>query len=155
MSLEMEFLSPLDKPALLAISSPDLVVAARSALTEIGYKVHETSTSPEFLDRFGRIQYQVVIIEESFGGVLPEQNVALTTLQQMQMQLRRHAAIVLLGDLFETLHPMQAFQQSVHAVVNRMDAGKLSLILQQVINDNATFLNTYRDVQARLAQGKR
>ena len=155
MSLELEFLSPLDKPALLAISSPDLLVAARSALSEIGYKVHETATSPEFLDRFGPIQYQVVIIEESFGGVLPEENAALTTLQQMQMPLRRHATVVLLGDLFETLHPMQAFQQSVHAVVNRMDAGKLPLILQQVINDNSTFLNTYRDVQARLSQGKR
>ena len=155
MALELEFLSPLDKPALLGITAQDVQEHARAALAEIGYKVHIAGTHEEFLERFGRVQYQVVIIEEAFGGVLPEQNVALTSLQGMNMALRRHATVVLLGDVFETLNPLQAFQQSVHAVINRVDADKLSLILQQVINDNALFLNVYRDVQARISQGKR
>ena len=50
---------------------------------------------------------------------------------------------------------MPAFQQSVHAVVNRVDVDKLMLILQQVVNDNLTFLSVYRDVQSRISQGKR
>jgi hypothetical protein len=36
-----------------------------------------------------------------------------------------------------------------------MDLDKLMLILQQVVNDNTLFLNTYRDVQRNIAQGKR
>jgi hypothetical protein len=50
---------------------------------------------------------------------------------------------------------MSAFQQSVHATVNRMDLDKLMLIVQQVVNDNTLFLNTYRDVQRNISQGKR
>jgi hypothetical protein len=62
---------------------------------------------------------------------------------------------MLFSDSFETLNPMQAFHQSVHAIVNRVDLDKLLLVVQQVVNDNFTFLNVYRDVQSRIAQGKR
>ena len=37
--------------------------------------------------------------------------------------------------------------------INCADMDKLMLILQQVTNDNAIFLNVYRDVQTRIAQG--
>ena len=73
----------------------------------------------------------------------------------MPTNLRRHATILLIGDVFETLNPMHAFHQSVHAVVNKIDCDKLSLILQQVIHDNDHFLSAFRDVSARIAQGSR
>jgi hypothetical protein len=155
MAIELEILTPSDKPALLGIRSPDIQDYLSGLLDQLGYKVHMANSHEEFLERFGRIQYEIVMIEDAFGGVLPEQNVALTTLQSMPMNLRRHATVFLLGDRFQSLDPMQAFQQSVHAVVNRSDIDKLNLIVQQVANDNATFLHTYRDVQIRIAQGKR
>jgi hypothetical protein len=152
MALDLELLSPNDRPALLALSTNDIQELAMSALTELGYKVHTAGSHEEFQERFNRIQYQVVMIEDSFGGVLPEQNEALINLQGMQMNLRRHATIFLVGDLFETLNPMHAFHQSVHAVINRIDCDKLSLILQQVIHDNGMFLSAYRDAATRIAQ---
>jgi hypothetical protein len=155
MALDLELLSPNDRPALLAFSTDDIQELAMSALTELGYKVHVATSHEDFLSRFNRIQYQVVMIEDSFGGVLPEQNQALTTIQGMPMNSRRHATTLLIGDLFETLNPMAAFQQSVHAVINRIDCDKLSLILQQVIHDNEMFLNMYRDVTSRLSQSAR
>lgn len=155
MSVDLEILSPSDRPVLLGISSPDILEYARGVLDQMGYKVHIAVHHEEFLDRFSRVQYEVVMLEDSFGGVLPEQNLALSTLQQMPMASRRHCTVILLSDVLPSLDAMHAFHQSVHAVVNRVDMDKLMLIIQQVTNDNAIFLSTYRDIQSRMAQGKR
>lgn len=153
--MELDFLTPEDKPALLGLTDTELSVGAKLALGEMGYKVHSAATHEEFLQRFGQVQYQVVVLEENFGGVAPSQNVALTTLQWMSMPSRRHATIILIGQGFQSLHPMQAYQQSVHAVVNISDAGNLKPIFEQVVHSTNLFFNTFRDVQAKLAEGKR
>jgi hypothetical protein len=155
MALDLEILSPNDRPALLALSTGDIHELASYALTELGYKVHTAISHEDFMDRFNRIQYHVIMIEDTFGGVEPEKNYPLAHLQWMPMNLRRHATILLIGDVFETLNPMHAFHQSVHAVINKIDCDKLSLILQQVTHDNNHFLGAFRDVTARIATGAR
>ena len=155
MALDLEILSPNDRPALLALSNGDIHELASYALTELGYKIHTATSHEDFLDRFNRIQYQVIILEDNFGNVVPAENVPLTTLQWMPMHLRRHATILLISDAFETLNAIHAFHQSVHAIVNRIDCDKLSLILQQVIHDNTLFLAAYRDTTARIAVSAR
>src|SRR2546426_12294662 len=74
---ELEFLGPNHKPALLALSTPEWLDAAKNVLTEIGYKVHAASNHNDFVVRFGRIQYQVVLLEESFACNAPEENATL------------------------------------------------------------------------------
>jgi len=155
MSLELEILSPTDRPVLLGISSPDILDYARGVVDQMGYKVHYAATHGEFLERFSRVPYEFVILEDAFGGVLPDSNAALTTLQTMPMALRRHAAVLLVSDVCESLNAMQAFEQSVHAVINRADIDKLMLVIQQVVYDTSTFMGVYRDVQSRIAQGAR
>jgi DNA-binding NtrC family response regulator len=155
MAFENDFISATDKPALLGITDTELAVGAKMALAGMGYKVHSAETHEEFLQRFGQAQYQVVVLEENFGGVSADQNVALTTLQNMNMALRRHATVIVIGAAFQTLQPMQAFQQSAHAVVNSADSENFQGIFQQAIHSNEMFLNTFRDVQAGLAQTKR
>jgi hypothetical protein len=154
MALDLEILSPTDRPALLGITAPDLLEYATGVLDQLGFKVHSAPNHDEFLERFGRVQYFVALLEDNFCEVPPEDNVALTTLQSMPMILRRNTTILLLGDAFQTLDPLQAFQQSVHAVINRADADKLVLIIQQVVSDSSIFLQAFRDVQTRIAQGK-
>jgi hypothetical protein len=155
MAIEFEILSPNDRPALVGLTAPDLQQYAAGVLDQLGYKVHTAGTHDEFLDRFSRVQYEVVVLEDNFMGSAPAENVSLKTLQGMPMILRRHATVFVLGDHFNTLDPMQAFQQSAHAVVNRIDVDKLMLVIQQVVNDNAIFLSAFRDVQQRIAQGKK
>ena len=156
---ELEFIGPNDKPALLALSTPEWLDAAKNVLTEIGYKVHAASNHHDFVVRFGRIQYQVVLLEELFACNVPEENLTLQSVQQMPMSQRRHAVFVLLGSSLSTLSAMQAFQQSVHAVVNREELALLGPnilgpIVQRVVADNDLFLNVYRDSQIRMAQRK-
>lgn len=155
MALEFDFLSPTDKPALLAVSNPEILAIVREALTQMDYKVHTADSHENFMERFGQVQYQVVVMEDVFGGSTPEENVTFQTLQGMSMSLRRHATVILIGGGLQTMSAMQAFQMSVHAVVNRNDVGQIMPIMIQVVNDNTLFLNTFRDVQLRLAQGKR
>ena len=159
MSDKFEFIGADDRPALLAFSTPDWLDAARLAALELGYKVHTAATHSDFLIRFSQFRYEVVIVEELFAANSMAENATLATLQSMPMNQRRHAAIILFGTSFQTFTPMQAFQQSVHAVVNREELALLGPnilgpIVQRVVADNDLFLNVYRDSQLRMAQGK-
>jgi len=91
---------------------------AKTALDQLGYKIHVASNHGEFLHRFSTIPYQVVIIDELFSSSSVEENESLLTLQRMPMHMRRHTVAILIGFSLSTFNPMQAFQQSVHAVVN-------------------------------------
>src|SRR4051812_39615015 len=149
MSTKFDFISTSDKPALLAFSTPEWLEAARTALIELGYKVHTAATHGDFLIRFSQVRYQVVIVEERFAANDITENLTLQALQQMPMNQRRHSTIILFGDSFQTFTPMQAFQQSVHAVVNTSELFLLKQLIEKAIADNSLFLKAYRYAQAR------
>ena len=152
MPAEYEFLTPQDKPALLALANPETLARCRAALSEAGYKAHVAGNDEDFASRFAQVQYQVVMIDDDFDPAEGGGSRSLHRLQAMPMSQRRHAATFLFGARFQTLHRMQAFQQSVHAVIHPADLGSLPQILPQVVSDNQLFLNVYRDAQLRMAQ---
>src|SRR5437667_5192236 len=100
MADEFDFIRASDKPALLAISTPDWLDASKTALNELGYKVHTAATHSDFLTRFGQIQYEVVIVEELFAANSLDENLTLTSLQNMPMGQRRHTTVILLANSF-------------------------------------------------------
>jgi CheY-like chemotaxis protein len=151
---EFEFLRPEDKPAIVASTNPEVQATAKTILEDLGYKVHVARDHADFGTRFSQFQYQVVVMDELFNANSPEENFALQNLQMLPMTQRRHAVVVLIGPSFKTLNSMQAFRQSVHAVVNPTDLTTLAQIIQQAVADNDLFLSIYRDTQLRMAQGK-
>lgn len=153
MSVEFEFLNPEDKPALLALSTPEFIGAAQIVLGELGYKVHVANNHEDFLTRFAHVQYQVVIMEECFAAASITENTSLSTVQKMPMLHRRHSTIILLGNSFQSLNAMQAYQQSVHAVVHPSELASLNQIVQKVVADNTLFFHIYRDTQMNIARG--
>src|SRR3989454_3259304 len=150
MSTRFDFISTTDKPALLAFSSPEWLEAARTALNELGYKVHTAATHGDFLIRFSQIRYQVVIVEELFAANNMSENMTLQALQHMPMAQRRHSTVILFGDAFQTFTPMQAFQQSVHAVINSSELFLLKQLIEKAVADNALFEHSFREAQARV-----
>ena len=140
-----EFISPTDQPALIGLSTPEWVARSRAALIELNYKVHVAANQEDFIDRFNRVHYQVVLIEELFACASYQENRAVYELQRMPMSQRRHAAVLLLGDSFQSLNPMQAFQQSVHVVVNGAEIGSIKPIIQKTVAENDLFLQGLRD----------
>jgi hypothetical protein len=154
MNQSFDFVGAEDKPALIAFSTPEWLQEAKTALQELGYKVHTAATHSDFLMRFSQAHYQVVILEELFGSNTPEENVTLKTLQSMPVNQRRHATIVLIGNAFQTFTPMEAFQHSVHAVINSSEMFLLKQLVEKAVADNTMFLQSYRDVQARIFRGE-
>lgn len=150
MSQTFEFVSTEDKPALIAFSTPEWLQEAKSALQELGYKVHTAATHSDFLIRFSQAHYQVVIIEELFGANTPDENLTLKALQNMAIAQRRHATILLIGNTFQTFTPMEAFQHSVHAVINSSEMFLLKQLIEKAVADNTLFLQTFRQVQNRI-----
>src|SRR5947209_18422395 len=147
---KFDFVSTTDKPALLAFSTPEWLEAAKAALTELGYKVHTAATHGDFLIRFSQIRYQVVILEELFAANNIGENLTLQALQTMPMAQRRHATVILFGDSFQTFTPMQAFQQSVNAVINSSELFLLKQLIEKAVADNTLFLHSYREAQSKL-----
>jgi hypothetical protein len=149
MSNQFDFISAHDKPALLAFSTPEWLETARTALEELGYKVHTAATHTDFLIRFTQVHYQVVILEELFAANNIGENLTLKALQTMPMNQRRHATIILLGNSFQTFTPMQAFQQSVHAVINTSELFLLKQLIEKAVADNTLFLTSFHEAQSR------
>lgn len=150
MSQNFEFVSNEDKPALIAFSTPEWLQEAKAALQELGYKVHTAATHSDFLIRFSQAHYQVVIIEELFGANTPDENSTLKALQNMPIGQRRHATVMLIGNTCQTFTPMEAFQQSVHAVINSSEMFLLKQLIEKAVADNSLFLQSYREVQNRI-----
>lgn len=153
MASTFDFLTTTDKPALLALSTPEWQELARAALSELGYKVHTAATHGDFITNFTQVPYQVVIIEECFAADTAPENRSLTFLQNAQMNLRRHSTLILVGDAYTSFNPMQAFQLGVNLVVNRSEMLLLIQFIQKAVADNDMFLHGYRETQRRLAQG--
>jgi hypothetical protein len=146
------FITAADRPALLACSNPEWAATARTALTELGYKTHEVVAHADFSSRFSRFRYEVVIIEDLFDATKFAENLSLQSLQNMAVNQRRHAVIILLGDQFKTFDPMQAFQQSVHAVINGTEVPLLKQLTEKTIAENDLFLHNYREAQNRITR---
>src|SRR5213593_3000572 len=147
MSTKFDFISATDKPALLAFSTPEWLEAAKSALTDLGYKVHTAATHGDFLIRFSQVRYQIVVLEECFAANSIAENLTLQALQEMPMSQRRHATVLLFGDSFQTFTPMQAFQFSVHAVINSSELFLFKQLIEKAVADNTLFLGSYREAQ--------
>jgi DNA-binding response OmpR family regulator len=149
MAFDFEFFSSADKPALMAVTTPKYAELARMAAEAAAYKVHVATTNQQFQDLFSRASYQLVILEATFGGEPGGSNSTLKWIQRLGMPLRRHAVVILLGDAWETLDPLIAFQESVHAVVNYAEIELLARIIERVVGDNDNFLQPFRNAQER------
>ena len=150
MNQNFDFVGSEDKPALIAFSTPEWLEEARTALQELGYKVHTAATHSDFLTRFGQVRYQVVLVEELFCANVLDENIALKSLQSMPMSQRRHATVLLIGNAFQTFAPMEAFKNSVHAVINSSELFLLKQLVEKAVADNELFLKSYREVQTRI-----
>ena len=152
--MEFEFIAPGDKPAMALLSTTDWLETSKAVLRELGYKVHAPPSHEEFSSRFTQIQYEVVLTEPLFAASNPSENLSLLSLQRMPMMQRRHAVVILIGNEFETLNAMQAYQQSVHGVVHPRQLSSLGQIVRQVVSDTSLLMTVFRDTQARIAAGK-
>ena len=149
---EYDIIGPNDQAALLALSTPEVAANVKTALSEMGYKVHTVENHEQFDTRYHQFNYHVVVIEETFDGGDSLKNQTLRMVQNLPMSQRRHAAFFLVGPGMETLNTMQAFTQSVHCVIHYSELPMLPDLVQKTVAENELFLSTFREVQRRVYQ---
>ena len=155
MSTDYEFVNPEDRPALVGVALPLWHQAALTALTELNYKIHFAASQAEFLSRLSQVRYPLALLEEGFAAPNPAENVCLQKIQAQPMNQRRTTVFFLLGDHFQTLNPLQAFQYSVQAVVNQTEAGRLKALIERVMADHEEFVRVFLATQRETVLGER
>ncbi len=149
---DFDIIGPNDEPALLAVSTPEVIAIVKPALTEIGYKVHMAENFEQFETRYSQINYRLVVIEEFFAGSDSLVNPTLQLIQDLPMALRRHAVFILIGQTMETLNALQAFAASVHCMINYAELQMFPDLARKTVTENDMFLTTFRDTQRRVYQ---
>jgi hypothetical protein len=149
---EFEIIGPSDQAALLGVTTPEIKSAVKTALAELGFKVHIVDDHEQFDFRYNQTNYAVIVIEETFAGSDSLENPSLRLMQNLPMSQRRHATLFLIGPSMETLNTMQAFAQSVHCVINYSEMPMFSELVRKTMAENEMFLTAFRDVQRRVSQ---
>lgn len=149
---DLDIIGPNDEPALVAVTTPEVIAVVKPALQEIGYKVHMAENFDQFETRYSQINYHVVVIEEFFAGSDSLTNPSLQMVQELPMSLRRHAVFILIGQTMETLNALQAFSASVHCTINYAELSMFPDLVRKTVVENDLFLSTYRDTQRRVYQ---
>lgn len=126
--------------------------AIGSVLKELKYATDVAANADEAFEKLRFNKYDVVVINEKFGGD-PETNEVLRHLQTMPMSNRRHIFVALLGQNLITNDNMQSFDKSVNVVVNEKDLPNLKGILKRSVADNDQFYKVYKESLVKL--GKR
>ena len=141
------------RPALVCVDAGDRRTAVTAALSELGYAAEVATASADAIDRMRKINYVVVVVDETYEGATPLDNPVLKALGAMSMPVRRYMFVALLGADVKTLDNATAFARSVNAVVSVNDLGQLTPILRRAIADNDAFYRVFREVLQ--AAGKR
>ncbi len=124
----------------------------KEALEGLEYTVHVAAKPQDGIQRLRRNKYEVLILQETFGGSAQE-NVVLGALQPMAMSLRRHMCVGLLGADLYTLDNMTAFAKSVNFVVGERDLSKVKSVIKQAVADNDQFYHAFRQVLKETGKG--
>ncbi len=117
----------------------------QAVLDELGYYVHVAATPDNALDKMRYNRYDLIIINEAFGGCNSSNNPVLNYIQPMPMSTRRNLFCVLIGDNYRTMDNMAAFSQSVNLTVSSEDVPNIKKILSNAIADNDKFYKVFKE----------
>ena len=142
---QIEFFEVGDKTSLICVNAT-IVDPVRAALRELGFKFHMADTSDVAIERTRYTAYDIIIVQEEFGGGTLRSNPVLSYFSTLPMPQRRSSMLVLIGTAFKTLDAMQAFAQNVQVVINIGDVRNLTAILKKSRAEFDGFYKVYRDV---------
>ena len=122
-------LRPGQRGALVCMQAPEVRTLLGGVLEQEGYSVDSPLTPHQALDRLGFNQWQVILLDEAFGGTPPSP--VARYLEELTMSIRREMFVVLIGQRFRTSDQMQAFVHSVDLVLHPTDLNQLPTLLRR------------------------
>jgi predicted Zn finger-like uncharacterized protein len=145
-----DFLEEEGKTALLCEEDPKILKEITTVLEIMDYSITRAKDVRDALRGMKYHMYDMVLVNETFGGSDPETNGILIYLDRLQMEVRRNVFVGLLTRQFSTMDNMTAFLKSVNLVINIKDIGQIDRILSRGINEFELFYAVFKDSAKRL-----
>ncbi|MDD5476142.1 MAG: hypothetical protein PHU03_06475 [Syntrophales bacterium] len=146
-----DFIEEGRQTALLCEPDGSLRSQTKEQLEKADYMVTEAGSAQEALKRMRYHTFDVVVVNEDFDCSDPEENVVLSYLAELNMQVRRKIFVALVGSRFRTLDDMTAFNRSVNITINIDNIGDMGTIIKRGVADNKAFYHVFRETMAQVA----
>jgi CheY-like chemotaxis protein len=136
---------PNDKTALVCMDVPEMERLAVQQVRELGYKVHTGTSADDLVFKQRLHPYDLLLLAENYGGTTVATNPVLAAALRSVSNPQHRQIVVLVGATFATADEMQAFQHSVHLVVNLSDVVNLRPLIRRAALKVQEFYQRYAD----------
>lgn len=123
------------RTALLCIDDEALSDRIAQAVQKLGYHAVVAQNSSSLGSRAEFDQYQLIILDESYGGSDLGNNPVLRDLQRSPMPVRRRSFLCLLSERISTLDYLEAFRIGANLILNLQDVEKMPMILGRLVKE--------------------
>ncbi|MGA1794489.1 MAG: hypothetical protein ACMUIL_01410 [bacterium] len=138
--------------AMICLKDQEKLNPVSQALKGMGIgTVSQALSQKEALDKMKYNQYDIVIMEDGFGGPLDDSQL-LEEFRNMSIAERRTIFLALLGDRWETGNALQAFALSVNLVMNSRILDKLKEGLTSALMRNFRFYKIFSEYRETLGK---
>jgi hypothetical protein len=131
--------------ALVCLADQALVERIAQVVQKLNYHVVVAQNPASALTGIDYDQYQLIILEEGYGGTDLLKNPVLLVLQALPMPVRREFFLCILSEQTPTLDHMAAFRMAANLILNRHDVEKMPVILDHLLKDHEAFYAPFND----------
>lgn len=140
-----QFIEEEGKIALVCEADPVIRKSATDILTLMEYHVSSVQDNREALKNMRYQNYDVVVVNETFGTDNPDMNGILIYLERLQMEVRRNMFVAMISERYRTMDYMMAYNKSVNLIINKKNAADLDKILAKGLSDYDMFYRIFKE----------
>ncbi len=140
-----DIFEPGDLTALVCVEEAEPQQRIVQALTSLDYKVHTGLFAEDISLKIRTHPYDVIFVDENFGGQPVSQNPILAEIIQLPNFQRRDQFVVLVGTSVMTNDEMSAFIYSVDLVFNIGDVVNLKPVLRRGVTRQKEFYHMFKE----------
>ncbi len=145
-----DIFEPGDLTALVCVDQPEYQQQIVDQLSAMDYKIHVGLFAEDISLKLKTHPYDVVVIDEHFGGTYLNNNAVLYEAIHLPGAQRRNQYLVLVGTSLMTNDEMMAFIFSVDLVFNVNDLANLKPVLRRGVARQKEFFHPFID-EARIS----
>jgi hypothetical protein len=138
-----DIFEPGDLTALICVEEPEYQQHLVDQLSSLDYKIHVGLFPEDISLKLKTHVYDVVIVEETFGGVPLQNNQVLFEAIHLPGVQRRTQFLVLIGTTVMTNDEMMAFIYSVDLCFNVNDLANLKPVLRRGVTRQKDFFHIF------------
>lgn len=139
------FVEEEGKIALVCESDPVIRKSVTDILVLMEYHVTPAQDNRDALKKMRYQNFDVVVVNDSFGTKDPETNGVLIYLERLQMDVRRNMFVAMITDRFRTMDYMMALSKSVNIIINKKNAADMDKILSRGLSDYDMFYRIFKE----------